>query len=308
MIGTSYGVLIAGGLDRQRLRAALADLVSVPVDAVDVADDGVTERSWDAPVLCTCEPASGDITWILDLYLSEAVGSPPTEEQLAVPLAAALAVPVLYESTPYPPSAHWLAAPDGPPTRARVYDNDDDDDWVSLVIDAVERPVALLPHVRVEAQPEVIREYRMATPVRDMFAARFAIGPDLTARDDRMWAATSALGAWEGFTVRMSSGWPPDGWYPADYYREDLENRDHLAAMAVDLPPAAGAVLAESLARIDEAFRAGSSEVGAERAATTFGVAVTSGVRGWWWERLPDPVPWRDEPRARPAREPRTGP
>jgi hypothetical protein len=34
-----------GGLDRQRLRAGLADLVSVPVDAVEVADDGVTERS-----------------------------------------------------------------------------------------------------------------------------------------------------------------------------------------------------------------------------------------------------------------------
>jgi hypothetical protein len=311
MIGTSYGLLIAGDLDRKRLRAALAELVAVPIDAVDVADDGVADRNWKAAVLCTCQAASGDITWILDLYVAEAVGSPPTDEELAARLAAALAVPVLYGSTVgYRPSAHWLAAPDGPPTRARVYEEDDaedDDGRVPMVIDAVERPVALLPHVRVAAQPEVIRDYRVATPVCDGFAARFTIGPAPTAHDDRVGDATSHLGRWEAFTVRMSSGWPPDGWYPADYYRDALEDRDCLAAVADELPPAAAGPLAEALAGIDETFRAGTREVGMEAMEMALGVAAASGVPGWWWERLPDPLPWRDEPRARPAPEPRNG-
>ena len=56
-------------------------------------------------------------------------------------LANELPVSVLYAVDGVRPSAYWLAAPDGPRTRARVYDGPGDNDDESLVIDAVERPV-----------------------------------------------------------------------------------------------------------------------------------------------------------------------
>lgn len=252
----TYDLLLVGDLDVVRLTVVLAKLASVPVDEVSVAaaDDG--DREWDKAVLCTYESVRGEVSWSLDVYLGEAVSDPPSEAAAAAELAAGLGTPVLYSSQPYPPSAHWLVLPDGTRTRARVYDEGD-----ALVIDAVERPVALLPGVRVEAQPEVIREHRMPTPIADGFQ-----GP-----------AGDRLAAWESMTERMSAGWPPDGWYPADYYREDLANRDALAEDAARLP----AAFAAALTRVDDVFRSRTSEL----------PDVPEG-RGWWWGRLPDPVPW----------------
>jgi hypothetical protein len=100
--------------------------------------------------------------------------------------------------------------------------------------------------------------------------------------DDAATDAMSLIGAWEALAVRMTAGWPPDGWYPAEYYREDLQNRDALAAVLERLPPDAAAPLAEATARIDEVFRAGTGEARGSPAP-----------RGWWWGRVPDPIPWQ---------------
>jgi hypothetical protein len=276
----TYDLLLAGDLDVPRLTAALAALASVPLEAADVAAVEAEDRNWDAPVLCTYEAVQGDVSWSLDVHLRDDVPAAPDEAAAAEFLAAALDMPVLYPAEPFPPSAYWLAAPDGPRTRARVYEIDKDD-GTALVIDAVARPVAALPGVRAELQPEVIREHRMPTLVTDGFESWLAAQFRIPERGDALWSACRRLGAWEALTVRMASGWPPDGWYPADYYREDLATRDALASDVDRLPPEVAGRFADSLAWVDEAFKAGTREE----------QPVPPG-RGWWWGRLPDPVPW----------------
>ena len=270
----TYDLLLAGDLDVPRLTAALAALAAVPADAVDVAPADVAERAWDAAVLCTYRPVHGDISWSLDVYLTGS--APPSVAVAAETLAVSLATPVLYPAESFPPSAYWLALPDGSRTRARVYENDEED-GTALVIDAVAKPVAWLPAVRVAAQPEVIREHRMPTPITDEFRA----WAPAELRDDQLDAAVDRLAGWEALTVRMAAGWPPDGWYPAAYYQDDLAGRDDLADDLHRLPAEATSRFAEALAQVDEAFRAATRET-----------ADTPHGRGWWWGRLPDPVPW----------------
>jgi hypothetical protein len=277
----TYDLLLIGDLHLARLTAALSVLVAVPVEAVDVAAaDGGEDRNWDALVLCTYEAVRGDVTWSLDVHVSDAVPAAPDLAAAAEQLTLALGVPVLFSAQAFPPSAYWLAAPDGPRTRARVYDVDSDD-GTALVIDAVERPVAALPGVRVEPQPEVIREHHMPTPVTDGFRTWLATELLIPEHGDALWSACTRLGAWETVTVRMRSGWPPDGWYPVTYYRDDLAIRDELAADANRLPPEVTGRFAGALAQVDEAFRSGTQDD-----------PDAPDGRGWWWSRLPDPVPW----------------
>ncbi len=294
----TYDLFLAGHLDRSRLAEALAALTSVSVDAVDVADKDSPERRWDATVLCGCEPRTGDISWMLDVYVSERAPSAPSEADAAAYLADRLGVPVIYAAESIPYSAYWLAVPHGPRTRARLY-NDDEDDPLRYTIDAVERPVPSLPHVRVEAQPEVIREHRMPTPAADELTALLAAGPPAGSLDEGpLWHARNCLVAWEGLEVRMLSGWPPDGWYPADFYRQDLEMRDELERALKELPEIVASRFLAAVAKVDQQFEAATREVSdSDRLPETLGLdASIWSAKGWWWRRLPEVEPWRGEP------------
>lgn len=267
-----YDLLVAAEISLARLRAALARINDVPVEAVDIAEEDAEDRNWQAAVLCTCGRRTGEIVWSLDIYVSDAAGAQPSAAETAEELAYELRVPILYDAGGVRPSAYWLAAPDGPRTRARVYDGPDDG---SLVIDAVERPVASLPHVRVELQPEVIKDHPVPHPIADAFdtvLGEYSLG-------DSLWYVTTRLKAWEALTVRMDSGWPPDGWYPRDYYDQDLEIRDELSH-------------AEVPAEVSEPFQRALESIDADFRTHTRKVAATEPDRGWWWERVPDPQPW----------------
>jgi hypothetical protein len=287
-------LLVAGDLDLDRLTRALAVLASVPVEDVDMARSDSSDRRWEATVLCAYEARGGDIAWILDVYIGDAVPTAPDEDRAAAYLADELQVPVLYGAESIRPSAHWLAAPGGLRTRARVY-QDDDEESLKLFIDAVERPVPSLPRVRVQAIPEIIHEHRVATPVRDELMALLA---PMEPGEDLLWLVRSGLGAWEAFVVRMVSGWPPDGWYPADYYRENLEGRDRLEASLGVLPETVAGLFGAAVSDVDHQFAAATCEVGdPARLLATLGVDPSlSASRAWWWRRLPEVEPWRTEP------------
>jgi hypothetical protein len=293
----SYDFLIVGRLDTSRLAAALAELASVHVDAVNVAHRDAPNRAWDAAVICAYEARIGDVSWSLDIYLTQAAARHPSTEYVAAYLADRLAVPVLYEAQTFPPSAYWLAAPGGSKTRARLYDGPGHEPY-TFIIDAVERPVPALPHVRVEAQPEVIREHGMASPLKDELIAALRAGADGKDLDDEpLRTALDRLGAWEAFVTRMGSGWPPDGWYPADYYRHDLEVRDELNELVARLPRGLADRFISTMNEIDGDFTRRTREVStADRAAHVVGVGSAESTQGWWWTRLPDPPPWFSAP------------
>src|ERR1700753_1004173 len=145
----TYDLYLVGGLDAERLRAALAVIFSVPAASVDVSGQDAPDRRWEAPVLCGYSAGSGDISGWLDISLRDEVVRRPPVEEVGRRLADALSEPVLYAAfAEFPESAFWLAVPGGPRTRARVLDGDDED-APSLTIDAIERSVPQLPRIRV---------------------------------------------------------------------------------------------------------------------------------------------------------------
>lgn len=292
-----YTLFVIGELDWSRLAAALASLTSVPVDMVDVTDaDDSDNRHWDAAVSCTYTRVAGDLTWLLDVYLTEAVPAQPTEPQAAAHLAEQLGTAVLYPAAVALPSAYWLTAPGGLRTRARLYSLDENNERTVYRIDAVEQPVPSLPAVPVALQPEVIREYRVPTPITGELCSWLTQwqATATTEVEEAVWYARTRLGAWENLTVRMASGWPPDGWYPAEFYQEDLEIRDELAIAVEQLPPAAKEQFTIALTRLDENFSASTSKDDDAQLAAVIGVPkIDLALRSWWWRRLPEPAPWR---------------
>lgn len=269
----TYDLFLIGDLDRARLAAGFASLAGVPVDAVDVASEDAGERNWAAPVSCTYTQVDGDVNWQLDVYLDDAISAAPSEADAATRLAEQLDQVVLYPAPIELPSAYWLVAPGGLVTRARLYRDDDD----KFQLAAVERAVPQLPSVPVARQPEVIREYRVPAPITA------ALG-DLPEP-----GVLPLLRAWENLSSRMASGWLPDGWYPVEYYGEDLGVRDQLERLPEEVAGRVRAVLE----RLDENFRVLTVD---DTEATLGGLLGLSRIdlrlRDWWWHRIPDPVPW----------------
>ncbi|WP_045744006.1 hypothetical protein [Actinoplanes rectilineatus] len=271
----NYDLLTVGETDPDDLRAALAELFSVPETEVDVSPEDSETTNWEAAVLCAYKPVHGDVTLSLDIYIR---GTGPEVSTAAAHLAGALGVLVLYASQPFPPSAYWLVEPHGRRTRARVYEMDEGD-LPHLVIDAVAGPVAALPTVDVKRQPEVIREHQLPLPVTEELRTSLADAHPEQAENLRH--LLSSLGGWESMVARMTAGWPPDGWYPRDYFEDDLWARDEVATSMASLPGDVRDRVAAALARIDDVYWASTSEV-----------ADSPEDPRWWRRRVPDPVPW----------------
>ncbi|MET7482641.1 hypothetical protein [Streptomyces sp. NPDC005538] len=105
------------------LRRALAELLRLPEDAVDVAhqDWDMEGRDWAAPVLCTyCPLPPGDLALSLDISVTASAAGDLTEADLARGIAAGVGSSVLYPAESYPPSAYWAAVPDGRSVRCSI--------------------------------------------------------------------------------------------------------------------------------------------------------------------------------------------
>ncbi|MDG4785353.1 hypothetical protein O7626_05295 [Micromonospora sp. WMMD1102] len=299
----TYYLMIFGELHRDRLVSALATLFALPVEQVDVGDSDDVDRNWSAQVICTVAPVTGHLHWQLEIYPTDTIVPQPPESVVAVVLAQQLGTVVVYPGPEPLPSAYWLVAPDGRRTRARIVDDGGAEESVYR-IEAVEHPVAVFPDLAVAALPEVIREHRMPTPVTDRLRAELKpwSDSDVPAVSQAVWQACTRLGAWEGMVARMAAGWPPDGWYPAAYYREDLELRDELAQLGQALPEQARTPFAIALGEVDQQFVARTEDDEGAALAAELGPAqdVPRRPDRWWWQRVSQPLPWRDQP-ARPA-------
>jgi hypothetical protein len=287
-----YDLLLAGPRETAELAPALANAFGVPIGGVDVAGEDVDERNWSALVLVTYAERHGDVSLSLSITAVDGIKDRPTEAVLAARLAERLSVPVLYPAAEFPPSAYWLADGHGRPARARLEPSDELDpsveDDLALTIDAVDRPVSSLPAVRVTPIPEVIREHRLPTPLADAFAeqANAEVGTPT-------WHAGNALGAWESFVTRLTSGWPPDGWYPADYYAQDLQSRDDADGYAQELTSERAGVMAAALHSLDETYDHSTVLDDGVALSAALGIPLAEiSERALRWRRRPVEMPW----------------
>ncbi|GAA1648755.1 hypothetical protein [Actinoplanes couchii] len=136
-----------GDPDRERLVMAFAEVMSMPVESVDVQSHEVIERNGEAPVLCTVTALIGDVRQHLDIYFAESVGERPSTEKLTAALAERLGCAIAYEiRLPSFPDYYWLVGTDGRRARADINEVDHgDDEQSSYWFSAVEHPVAGAP-------------------------------------------------------------------------------------------------------------------------------------------------------------------
>ncbi|AOR32002.1 hypothetical protein BFF78_13905 [Streptomyces fodineus] len=286
-----YDVLLSRPLSTDALTETLARCLGVRPADVDVADEHTDQelRDWDALVLCDTEAVTGDVSSILSIYVQESVQPQLPEAEFSAAFARAADVVVLYPSESPRPSAYWLAAPEGVVARARLYGPDDE--VPHYRIDAVEAPVAQLPGTRVTRIPEAVRDLEIATPLADQFTvyARRLPAEQADVTGTPLWPARTSLGAWEMLVRHLADDWAPSGWCPAELYRERLECRDELEELGPRLHPAGRARLHEALAGLDVLFTAHTVDApGILRPIPDNGIRA----HGWWWDRLPDPLPW----------------
>jgi hypothetical protein len=141
----------------------------------------------------------------------------------------------------------------------------------------------------VAALSEVIREYRMPISLSAGLKAQMHPPPE---SGSPLWYAEMSLAVWESMVARLVAGWLPDGWYPPEYYREDLESRDELANVEAVWPKELRADFSGVLEAIDRAFIAATEDDGGEALATATGPVPAR----WWWRRITRPLPWQAMP------------
>ncbi|MDC0773061.1 hypothetical protein [Streptomyces sp. HD] len=261
------------------LRGALAQLLAVPSDAVDVADtDGDQEaRRWDSPVLCTYRVLPpGDLALELDIYVEDGTAGALSEAGLAQGLAARTATSVLYPSLDLDlDSAYWVAVPDGRVVRCRLEAIDSDED-TTYRVDAVEAEVADLPSAKVEFLPEALEYEPIGTPLSDAFLATYPTGTTASVEGRVHYS----LRVWERLVRRLESDWSPSGRYREDLFRRDLEARDALACLVAEVDDVYADSLRSAVTRLDRIFRTSTEPVKGDEAER------------WWWCRRPRRIPW----------------
>ncbi|MFF4015358.1 hypothetical protein [Streptomyces sp. NPDC001843] len=290
----TYNLLTVEPLSLDTVAAALAQCLHVRVQEVDVADEDTDQdlRNWDALVLCEKVTVLGDVSTSLDVYVQESVQPQPSERELASTFAKATHGVALFPAEEALPSAYWLAAEDGLVTRVRL--NSSDDERPRYTIDAVEAPVAQLPHVTVARIAEVVREQQIATPLAAAFSAHVQrmYPEEGRAPGTPHWYAGNRLGAWEKLVRQMEAGWAPSGWFPPDLYVERLDARDELEQVSEQLPETVVALLQNALGPLDTLFAQMTVEDTDLLCKQLAGAQGTASGRGWWWNRRPDPLPW----------------
>lgn len=267
-------------LEPPALRSALAELLGVAGETVDVADaDGDQEaRRWDSPVLCTYRVLPlGDLALELDVQVEDPTAGALGEAALARGLAVRTATSVLYPAPDLDlDSAYWVAAPDGRAVRCRLETIDSDED-TTYRVDALEEEVPDLPGAKVEVLPEVLEHEAVETPLSDAFLATYPRGTTASVEGRVHYD----LRVWERLVRRLAGArWGPSGRYHHALYRRDLKARDDLVGLVTEVDDRHGEALRTVLARLDDAFRA-STEPGAHPES-----------EHWWWDRRPGTIPW----------------
>ncbi|GHH92708.1 hypothetical protein GCM10017779_31650 [Streptomyces capillispiralis] len=282
-----YHLMVRSSDAPTRLPVILAEVFHVALEQTDVsAGSEYDDRNWDAVVTCEYERLQGDLDWSFSIYAANEVERRPTEAELASSVAQRLSAPVFTAWDARFPWVRGAALPDGSFTLARVLQPEDDSP--AYVVDAAESRIPGLPNVLVMQFPESVRAYELPTPITD------SVEEAELAKEASDLAGL--LRNWERLCSRLSSGFPPHGWFPADLYREDLEYRDRLGEALDRLSPKNTARAArDALEQLDEVYRRFTVDDGGQALSSALGGGITSlPSLPWYWHRRPPRLPWSE--------------
>ncbi|MER6786837.1 hypothetical protein ABT330_19850 [Streptomyces sp. NPDC000658] len=269
-----------------RLPVVLAEAFRVAEKQTDVSlASELEDRDWDAVVTCDYEPLQGDLSWSLDIYATEEVEHRPTEEELSSLVALRLSVPVFTSWDPRFPWIRRVALPNGGHTLARVLQAEDDSP--AYVVDAAESEIPGFPDVPVVRFPEAVRAHKLDTPLTA------SVADAESGRDSS--ALVDLLGNWERLCSRMRSNWPPNRWFPANLYREDLEHRDLLEEVLDGTSPETATPARDALEQLDQIYRDHTVDDGGAALSSALPEGITElSSRPWYWRRRPHALPWSE--------------
>ncbi|MFE1029329.1 hypothetical protein ACFW5I_33100 [Streptomyces sp. NPDC058818] len=279
-----YSFMMSGSELLGLLPGVMAEAFDVRLDETDVsASSELEDRNWDAVVTCEYDVLSGDLSWALSVFAADEVEVRPSVEGFALYLARRLEVPVFFEWSSEVPWIRRVALPSGRITVARVVQSGEKGNGFS--VEAAESSIPGFPDVVVTHLPEVARAFTIAAPITDSISMRGA-GGDF----ERMG---QLLGNWERLCVRLRSNWPPNGWYSAAMYGEDLRLRDELQALLGKMGGTEKGELEAVLRELDENYRALTiDDSGAALAEALKGDIANLADRPWYWNRRPEVLPW----------------
>ncbi|MEU5222049.1 hypothetical protein AB0G55_05210 [Streptomyces toyocaensis] len=253
------------------------------------------DRNWDAVVTCEYERLQGVLNWSLTIYAAHEVEHRPTEDELAASMARRLSVSVFTSWDARFPWVRKVALPDGGSTLARVLQPEDDNP--AYTVDTAESRLPDLPDVPVVHLPEAVRAYKLTTPITDSVEKEDPAGA--------IFNVVDLSRNWERLCLRLRSGFPPHGWFPANLYREDLELRDRLGEAMDGLSAEIAADAArDAVEQLDELYRRFTIDDDGLALSSALDEEITGLPRlPWYWRRRPLALPWseRVEQKAAPA-------
>ncbi|MGW0775163.1 hypothetical protein ACWD01_16280 [Streptomyces sp. NPDC002835] len=280
-----YGFLATGSGIIEAMPEILAAAFDVRISEVDVSDSSeLDSRNWDALVTCEYDRLDGDLNWSLSVYIIDDLKNQFSEEQLALILSRGLKASVFFTWGDRIPWVRKVADPAGGLTLARV--SELDPPHSGFRVTATEAAVSEFPDVPVINFPEVVRAFRIPTPVTDLAIP--------TGSTQEFEVIRDLFANWERLCIRMRNGWPPSGWYSVEMYKADLELRDRIETELRKVPTAGRSALEECLSVLDAQYREVSIEDSGNALSRALGEDVATMIsRSWYWRRRPAALPWQ---------------
>ncbi|MFB8768749.1 hypothetical protein VSQ78_13645 [Nocardiopsis alba] len=279
-----YDAILLSPVDMRKVQGALSRIFRVPETDVDIWPSGYfDERNWDARVTCDYEEKRGDVNLYLDIYTTAEAIDPRSSQEFSLLLAKILGSSVIQQVDEPLYGVAKITIPSGETGYVR-FDFPYEDEEIH-VISGTEVPIPEFPKVGFSRFPEMIKNQPLPKVITDQYFPEEVPG-DL----GKLYSLSSA---WEKLTVRMRTGWPPSGWYPASMYQDDLKARDEWEEICHRLTEETTAGPTKAMALIDRVFMESTVDDSGDslvRAGEISAEDIAS--RPWYWRRRPKGIPW----------------
>ncbi|MEU2945588.1 hypothetical protein ABZ617_06140 [Nocardiopsis alba] len=280
----NYDAMLPTSIAPGKLKSTLSKIFELPETDVDINhSDYFGERNWDAKVTCDYEEKVGDVKIYLDIYAVDDIDTLPSSQEFALRLANLLCSSVIQQVDEPLYGVAKITTPSGETGYVR-FDFPYEDEEIH-VISGTEVPIPEFPKVGFSRFPEMIKSQNLPKIITDQYFPKEVPG-DL----GKLYSLSSA---WEKLTVRMRTGWPPSGWYPASMYQDDLKARDEWEEICHRLAEETTAGPTKAMALIDRIFIESTVDDSGDSLVRAGEISTEDlASRPWYWRRRPKDAPW----------------